>query len=51
MKIFTFCIDDNGEVTFAGNISVVEATKILTNKVLGALSKAKEPMKEEGVDN
>ena len=37
--IFTFCFNPNDQImTFAGNISIIEATRLLQNKVFDSIT-------------
>lgn len=48
--IFTFCFDPNNQtMTFAGNISIIEAARLLQNKVFDSITMVnnKPPVKDE----
>ena len=42
--IFTFCFNPNEQtMTFAGNISIIEATRLLQNKVFDSITLVNRP--------
>lgn len=46
--IFTFCFNPNDQtMTFAGNINIIEAARLLQNKVFDSITIANKPPEDE----